>query len=58
MTGEVKYEGEGFEYVGSVFKSDNGEFVFRQLEEFWADGLPKVSVTGVCGVELGPRAAV
>ena len=38
-TGEVKYEGEGFEYVGSVYKNDNGEFVSWQLGEFWADGL-------------------
>ena len=56
-TGEVKYEGEGFEYVGPVYKHGNGKFVFWQLGEFWADGLPLSSVTAVRGNELGSRTA-
>ena len=37
-TADVKYDGEGFEYVGSMYKNDNGEFVSWQLGVLWSAG--------------------
>ena len=53
-TGEVKHECGASAHVGSVSKNDNGWSVSWRLGEAWADELPEVHVTGVCGVALGP----
>lgn len=56
-TGRLKNKGERYEYVGPNHGVDNIESVPRQLRALWADRLPKVDITGECGVVLYPRAA-